>query len=92
MCIRSKIRVLRPRNTEFRSVFAANCHFLINPKVSLWILSGNWNILKTHKNLYMRTLCEIDPEFEIYVQEIRSFDQFLPQTGVFGKTEGPFGF
>jgi hypothetical protein len=49
----------------------------------LWILSQNLNLFKTHKTLYTGPLCVTDMEYELYEQKIRSFDQFLPQIGVF---------
>jgi hypothetical protein len=47
----------------------------------LWILSENFKNFKTHKNSYMRPLCITDSEYVGYDQEMRSFGQFLPQTG-----------
>jgi hypothetical protein len=44
-------------------------------------------VFKTHKNLYTRLLCITDPKYEPHDQETQSFGQFLPQTGVFRRTE-----
>jgi hypothetical protein len=52
----------------------------------------NFEFLKTYKNLYTGQLCITDPECRLNSQEIRSFGQFLPQIGIFGKTEGTLGF
>jgi hypothetical protein len=43
----------------------------------------NFDFFKTCKNAYTRPLCITDPEYGIHDQEIRSFDQFLPQSGDF---------
>jgi hypothetical protein len=43
-----------------------------------------FDFLKTHKNSYMRPLCITDPQYGGDNKEIRSFYQFLPQTGDFG--------
>jgi hypothetical protein len=40
------------------------------------------------QNLYTGPLCVTDPECGLYDQQIWSFGQFLPQIGVFGKSEG----
>jgi hypothetical protein len=43
-----------------------------------------FDFLKTHKNSYMRPLCITDLQYGDDNKEIRSFYQFLPQTGDFG--------
>jgi hypothetical protein len=48
----------------------------------------HFKFFKSHKNLYTRSLCITDLEYGGHGQEMWSFDQFLLQTGVFGKTEG----
>jgi hypothetical protein len=49
----------------------------------LCISSENVKLFKTHKTSYMRPLWITDLQYGVHDQEIRSFDQFLPQTGDF---------
>jgi hypothetical protein len=39
---------------------------------------GKFEIFKTHKNSYMRSLCITDLEYGGHGQEIQNFGQFLP--------------
>ena len=77
--------------TKKYRVSVSFCHklrFSVKPKASLWILWRYLKFFKPGKNLYTGPLCITDPEYGYHDQEMRSFGQFLPQTGVFGKTEG----
>jgi hypothetical protein len=68
---------------DFQSVFTAK--LVIFGKVvgkHLCIFSENL-IFLTHKNSYIGSLCITDPEYGGHSQEIRSFSQFLLQTGDF---------
>jgi hypothetical protein len=65
------------------SVFATNWCFSVKPKVKpFWFWAKIWFFLN-YKILYTGLLCVSDLEFWLYNQEIWSFSQFLPQTGVF---------
>jgi hypothetical protein len=49
----------------------------------LCISSENVKLLKTRKTSYTRPLWTTDLQYGVHDQEIRSFNQFLPQTGDF---------
>jgi hypothetical protein len=66
------------------SFFLTNwCFFGKIEGYQLRILSQNFKKFKIHKNLCNGPLCIIDMEYGLHGQKIRSFGQFLPQTGIF---------
>jgi hypothetical protein len=77
MCNRSRIWTSRSRNMEFRSVFAANCHFWYNRRLTLLDFELKFDFFLTHKNLYTWILCVTDPKYGLHDQKIWSFGQFF---------------
>jgi hypothetical protein len=70
MCNRSGLWSLRPRNTEFRSIFTANWHFPLKPNANPSDFEPKFEIFKTRKNLYMGPLDVTDPQYVLYNKEI----------------------